>query len=207
MVTKPTGRPRGRPRKPRPPPREGPGRPPTPLNKDPLRYHLALMDALLELDRIGRSTLSVAPTRKVASLRTCSWIVAAWDIGLEVQGPFFGRRAVRDVTLFGRPDDPKSFVGFSRRTKAAPGAAWTIRGRAETLRKKHREASAPEETNWRGNVAACFVIALLLPSPMDAKKAEDAKSLVLKYAERANESAFAIKVIFPMIAAKITSPE
>lgn len=197
MVTKPTGKPRGRPRKERRP--SNPiGRPPVSFLKDPDRYHVALLEALLALDGVY---CSANPSRKPASLRTCSWIAAAWDVGQEVKGPFFKRRTVRDVTLFGRRDDPGSFVGF-KGTKAAHGVAATIDGRARTLRKKYKEACAPEEINWRGNVAACLMLGL---APSD--ELEKAKLKVLKHADWAGERDFAIKVIFPMIESKLASPE
>ena len=60
MVTKPTGRPVGRPRKPRLPRCARPGRPPQRFLDDPDRYVVALLDAMLALEMGSERACAVA---------------------------------------------------------------------------------------------------------------------------------------------------
>ena len=69
MVTKPTGKPVGRPRKPRPPRRARAGRPTLPFRKDPDCYAVALLDAMLALE--------------MGSERACAMGIAALQVGTE----------------------------------------------------------------------------------------------------------------------------
>jgi GAF domain-containing protein len=69
MVTKPTGKPVGRPRKPRPPRRACAGRPTLPFRNDPDRYAVALLDAMLALE--------------MGSERACAMGIAALQVGIE----------------------------------------------------------------------------------------------------------------------------
>jgi hypothetical protein len=114
VVSKPTGRPVGRPRKPRPPP--GPvGRPPRPFQSDPDRYAVALLDAMLALE--------------IGSERACAIAVAAWQVGIPLEeqpdritwanAPTLGGSMA--ATLAGRAD---TLRGKQRRHCCEDDAAW-----------------------------------------------------------------------------------
>jgi hypothetical protein len=73
MVSKPTGRPIGRPRKPRPPRRSRAGRPPQLFPRDPDRYAVALLDALDTLEAgSGRACAAAVTAPLLDVLQTYS---------------------------------------------------------------------------------------------------------------------------------------
>lgn len=179
MVTKPTGRPRGRPRKPKPPPHPRGGQPLAFL-EDPDRYWVALMDAFLALANDPEF-----------SERNAAIAAASWEVGQEGDAP--------------RPsaDHPGLVVtNWLRNVTRRRARAGTLDGRAATLRKKYRAACAPDEAAWRVAMAGCFMLAI---GARVGRKPETAKAAILARAEAIGEADFAREVLFPMIASKFGS--
>jgi hypothetical protein len=111
VVTKRTGRPPGRPRKPRPPRRSKPGRPPQDFRHDPDRYAIALLDAMLVLE--------------MGSRFDCARAVAVWLVGWEA--------AEQRASV----EHPGFVVTNWRAKPTRPGAAAaTVKGKALTLLQK-----------------------------------------------------------------------
>jgi hypothetical protein len=144
MVSKPTGRPRGRPRKERPPRRPKAGRPPLRFRDDPDRYAVALLDALLALD--------------MGSEYACSMGVAAWLVGLD-----------GDPARV-RSDGLTSTNWWRRRTRGGVSAG-TLQGKAATLKQKRRRCRSLGEAAWRRAMAACFMLTIGARNPETAKPA------------------------------------
>ena len=191
MVTKPTGRPRGRPAK-APTPKKARGRPSIPFLSHPDRYLVAMMDA--------HAMINDTSKRKAATF------IAAMQVGNEVGVP--PEFAV---------NCPPGFVpiGWGPRVSNAatlvntkPGAvAGSIDGRAATLREVARESrSDPDAVRWRINMASVFFV---VHSPLALRPY--AKDCVLMLAAQIGETAVAINHILPMIdhvrAESVKAPE
>jgi hypothetical protein len=134
MASKPTGRPRGRPRKPTSEERSsrGRGRPPIPISRDRDRYAVALIDAFtaMELGSSGRQ-------RALA--------VASLQIGKErKQGP---------------PDSHPGLWTYWEKI-ASPGMPATWDGYASTLREKRRKFTDLSSYVWRRHMARAFTTTL-----------------------------------------------
>jgi hypothetical protein len=143
MVTKPTGKPVGRPRKPRPPRRACAGRPTLPFRNDPDRYAVALLDAMLALE--------------MGSERACAMGIAALQVGIEA-----GSRRILNERV----------VTNWHRKHTGPGSlAATLRGRESTLRAKQRRIRSAEERTWRTTMASTFMLVLGARDPEAVKAA------------------------------------
>src|SRR6266536_1005974 len=144
MVSKPTGRPRGRPRKERPPSLSAEEKLLRKFLRDPDRLSIALMDALLELG---------------AGERACAMAIAVLMLGVEGDLP--------------RNNSEGLIVTNWEKEKTKKGAsAGTPEGRASTLRVKQDRCRSTGEAIWRGHMAGAFM-AVLRPSgdPETAKAA------------------------------------
>lgn len=132
MASPRTGRPRGRPRKPKPPARPR-GNQPYDFFRDPDRYAIALLDVLLA-DGAG-------------SARDLSFAIAAWQVGIEAESPSGAKHPGLVATHW-----------LTKRT--IPGArAATLEGRAATLRQKQARKTIPTaQAEWRTTMASCFNI-------------------------------------------------
>ena len=130
MASPRTGRPRGRPRKPKPPARPR-GNQPYDFFRDPDRYAIALLDVLLA-DGAG-------------SARDLSFAIAAWQVGIEAESPSGAKHPGLVATHW-----------LTKRT--IPGArAATLEGRAATLRQKQARKTIPTaQAEWRTTMASCF---------------------------------------------------
>lgn len=181
MVTKPTGRPRGRPPKARPPPstvRRKVGRPPLALVADPDRYAIGLLDGMLALRR--------------GSERDCSLAVVVWFIGVEGNEPKLIERAKGVFVL-------TNWKADRDRPHTRPGAnAATLDGRAATLRRKRRRYRKSVDLGWRSAMGSAFQIVLACPDPVAAKR------LAILAASVAGEEEFAREKLWPMIDARFS---
>ena len=144
MVSKPTGKPVGRPRKPRPPPPSHEQKLAQKFLRDGDRYAVALLDAMLALE--------------MGSERACAMGIAAWQVGIEADTPR-ARADGRVVTSWER-----------YRTQMGSLAA-TLRGKESTLRVKQRRARSAEEGAWRTAMASAFMLVLGARDPEAAKSA------------------------------------
>lgn len=142
VVSKPTGRPVGRPRKSRPPRRPRAGRPQQNFRDDPDRYAVALLDAMLALE--------------VGPERACAMGIAAWQVGIEGDP--------QRVSSDGR------VVTNWERWRTRMGAlAATLRGKEATLRAKQRRIRSAEERTWRAAMASAFMLVLGARDPEAVK--------------------------------------
>ena len=152
-MTKATGRPPGRPPKPKasqPPGKRG--RPAQKIQGDRDRYHVALLQAQLAF--------------QMSSERQCALLVAAIDLGHE-------RESEQPCEIHGRVKT--AWEKAARRS----GAAATLEGRAASLRGKRRwylNNPDPYARRWLFNMAQAFMLAL------GAKDKERAKMAALSIA-------------------------
>ena len=133
MVSKPTGRPVGRPRKPKRPRRPQAGRPPQTFRNDPDRYAVALLDAMLALE--------------LGSERACALGIAVWQVGIEATP----RQIVSDRHVL---------TSWLRKPTRTGALAATLEGRALTLRSKQRRRCSGEDGAWRTAMASSFMLVL-----------------------------------------------
>jgi hypothetical protein len=133
LVSKRTGRPVGRPRKPQPPPPSREQKLARKFLRDADRYAVALLDAMLALE--------------VGSQRACAMGVAAWQVGIEGDPP----RVSNDGLVV---------ANWERRRTRTGSLAATLRGRESTLRAKQRRTGSAEERAWRTAMASAFMIVL-----------------------------------------------
>lgn len=183
MVTKRTGRPMGRPKKPREnAPKKDRGRPSVPFRQDPDRYLIAMVEAHAIVNR--------------TSERQAAEAIAALQIGNEVQIPseiMNGCPPGYIAVGWGPAHAPKADDSFIN-TKPGSSAA-TITGRAATLRQKLRESRKDIDNNhWRTNMAVAFALAM---SPI--KKAQEVKDIVMVLTAAIGETEAALNTILPMI--------
>jgi hypothetical protein len=143
MVTKRTGRPRGRPRKPARP-RLAHGRPKKSLRNDPDRFEIALLDAMLALG--------------LGSERACAAAIVTNLIGVELEAP-------KLVTKSGR-----SYVATSWRGTQPGAQAGTLEGRIATLRGKRRDYQSEADLYWRMAMSAAFNAAIAIPDKAQAER-------------------------------------
>jgi hypothetical protein len=136
MVSKPTGRARGRPRKPAvPKPQRRVGRPKLDFHQNRYRYAVALLDAMLALDM-------------AASERDCAKAVAVWLVGVE------GRAARLS------PDHPHIVTNWEQNRTLRGATAGTLEGCVASLREKRRQCRSLGEAIWRRCMASAFMIVL-----------------------------------------------
>jgi hypothetical protein len=177
VVSKPTGRPRGRPRKPRPPRRPKAGRPLLDFRNDPDRYAVALLDAMLALE--------------MGPERWCSGGVAGWMCGIEFFGPF----KLKKLKKY-----PGHIAASWPRNRRRDNAG-TLDGKATTLRIKQRRCRNIAEAVWRKVMAGAFMLVI------GARDQEAIRPIILQRATAVGEGAFAKRVMLPMVGAKISLPE
>jgi hypothetical protein len=134
MVTKPTGKPVGRPRKPRPTRRPKAGRPLLEFRDDPDRYAIALLDALLALG--------------MSSERACSLGVATWVVGLELNKPRPSPLGHHIITT------------WANKPTRSGATAGTLKGKAATLRIKQRRCRSAAEGAWRKAMGFAFMLVI-----------------------------------------------
>jgi len=135
MASKPTGRPRGRPRKPAgPKPQRRVGRPEIEFRQNRYRYAVALLDAMLALD--------------MASKRACAKAVAVWLVGIEGD------------TERSSSDRRHVVTNWLQKPTLLGARAGTVDGCAATLREKQRRYRSPGEATWRRHMASAFMIVL-----------------------------------------------
>ena len=133
MVSKPTGRPVGRPRKARSPPPSREEKLGRKFLSDGDRYAGALLDAMLMLE--------------MGSERACAVGVAVWQVGIEADQQRVSTDG-RVVTTWER-----------ERTKVGSSSA-TLEGRAATLRAKQRRIRSAAELIWRRAMMSAFMLVL-----------------------------------------------
>jgi len=182
-VTKPTGRPRGRPRKWVPAvARLQRGRPSVPLTSDPDRYLIALMDA--------HATVNGTSERAAAEF------VSAMTVGNELELSEQERRPIEGyVQLKWGPTTALRNDGAILNTKRGSSAA-TIKGRAATLREKSRKWSDPDSIKWRCLMTLAVACGL---KKVGTRSAKEAKTLAHAAANLAGEGLFATSTLLPMI--------
>lgn len=181
MVTKRTGRPRGRPRKVRPPARRV-GRPSLNLRADPDRYAIAYLDAMLGL--------------RLASESACAKALAIWQLAKAGNPPKLSVDRRHVITNWrGIKDRP------GERDDLLPGArAGTIRGRVATFRNKRRHYRSPRDLEYRTRMSAAFRAV----SASEIADTEVAKWVALLAAALVGEEEFARRVLWPMIDARFS---
>jgi hypothetical protein len=177
VVSKPTGRPRGRPRKPRPPRRPRVGPPRLDFYNDPDRYAVALLDAMLALE--------------MGPERWCSEGVAGWMCGIEFFGPF----KLKKLKKY-----PGHIAASWPRNRRRDNAG-TLDGKAATLRIKQRRCRSIAEAVWRKTMASAFMLVL------GGRDREAVKPVILQRAAAVGEGEFAKRVMWPMVDAKSSLPE
>jgi hypothetical protein len=123
-------------------PERGVGRPRLPLNKDPDRYAVALLDAMLSL-RFG-------------SERACALAVATLVVGLE--------GGVERLS----PDGRHVITNWEKNKTLKGATAGTLEGCAATLREKRRRYRSNADVHWRTAMSAAFRV--VLTNPPNAKK-------------------------------------
>lgn len=133
MVSKPTGRPVGRPRKERPPPLTVEQKRACTFLKDPDRYAVALLNALVAL--------------RYGSERACALAIIVWEIGIEGVPPSLSESGLV-VTNWVREKTRKG------------SRAGSLRGRVTTLRAKRRRLRSRIEILWVRVMASAFMLAL-----------------------------------------------
>jgi hypothetical protein len=182
MVSKPTGRARGRPRKPaKPKLQRGVGRPKFDFRRNRYRHAVALLDAMLALDM----PVARRGKRLVASERACAKAVAVWLVGVEGDAERL-------------PPDHRHVVTNWDPNQTLRGAtAATLDGCAASLREIRRRYCSLGEAAWRRCMASAFMIVL------GARDREHCKAAVLERCQRIGEDEFARTVLWPMIDAKI----
>jgi hypothetical protein len=146
------------------------GRPRVPLRKDPDRYLVALMHAMMIDGASGRKAAMIA----TAFSGACREIPAS--------NYFMARLA--DAGLSGGV--ALGFELIKRR-----GAPHSLQGRADTIRKNRRLDARDKE--WLFCMSTAFAVCFNGGSPYSAKQ------IVARLAERAGETAYAEAVLFPMI--------
>jgi hypothetical protein len=135
VVSKPTGKPVGRPLKPRPPPPSHEQKLAQKFLHDPDRFGVALLDAMLALE--------------MGSERTCATAIAAILIGIEGQPP---RLSAEHPGLI--------ITNWERYITRKGATSGTLEGRASTLRVKQNRYRSAAEMTWRRNMASAFMLAI-----------------------------------------------
>jgi hypothetical protein len=143
VVSKRTGRPVGRPRKPRPPSLSSEQKLIRKFLNDPDRHSVALLDAMLALE--------------MGTEHACAKSIIVWQVGIE--RPPRRSKAGRVVTNWER-----------RHTKGGARAA-TLEGRVATLRAKRGRIRSGEEVLWRTAMASAFMLVLGARDPDAVKTA------------------------------------
>jgi hypothetical protein len=142
MVTKRTGRPRGRPRQP-PKPKRDIGRPRLRLSEDPDRYAVACIDAMLAL-KLGRE-------------RACVLALSTWNVAVAGDEPKLST-------------DGRLVLNWEKYQTLPGAAAGTVEGRAATLREKRRRYRSSVDIAWRTAVGVAFRAAFEIPNQEMAKQ-------------------------------------
>ena len=178
MISPRTGRPVGRPRKPKPIPKPH-GRPKYDFLSDPDHYAVTLLDAMIELE--------------MGSERACA-------LGISVQEVGWPGRPPEPSSKY------PGLIVTNWRLKTNPGISKpaTIAGRAATLREKRRRAPTDPTRaagHWRRVMVRCFKVVLATRDPVSAKAA------VMYWASLIGECVFAREVLCKMIDAKFSPPE
>jgi hypothetical protein len=132
VVTKPTGRPRGRPRKERPPKPSSEARFARRFLRDPDRFAVAMLDAVLAL--------------AAGSERDCALAIAVLLVGVEGDQP--------------RPDGARTVTNWLTDLTRRGAKAATPEGRASTLRVKQGRCRSSVEASWRKAIASAFMLAI-----------------------------------------------
>jgi hypothetical protein len=133
MATGRTGRPVGRPRKKRQPPLTAEQKRTREFLKDPDRYAVALLNALVALG--------------YGSERACALAIVVWEIGVEAAAPL--------------PSESGLVVTNWWREKTRTGSrAASLRGRETTLRAKRRRLRSRAEILWIRVMASAFMLVL-----------------------------------------------
>lgn len=135
MVTTPTGRRVGRPRKPRPPPPSREQKLARKFLHDPDRFGVALLDAMLALE--------------MGSERACATATAAILIGIEGEPP---RLSAEHPGLI--------ITNWERYVTRKGATSGTLEGRASTLRVKQNRYRSTAEMTWRRNMASALKLAI-----------------------------------------------
>ena len=195
MVTKPTGRPRGRPRKQiektlirsRGRPRKG-------FLDDPDRYIIALMDACeLALKKTKREAALIAVAESVGNM-----VLASDYDGLVA--PVVAKALPGEIT-----------IAWAERSRAArddgaidtrEGSRWSnVESRATVIRTKARKWDDDgDASKWRSHMSAAFAVALGHPfGPISFDNIRAAKHSARWEANEVGEQQIAEKVIVPMI--------
>ena len=132
VVSKPTGRPVGRPRKPRPPKPSREEKLARKFLRDPDRFAVAMLDAMLALE--------------LGTERDCALAIAMLLVGVEGDPP---------------RDSGKMLVTNWERSRTVRGStAATPEGRATTLRGKQDRCRSAVEGAWRSHMASAFMLAI-----------------------------------------------
>ena len=133
VVSKRTGKPVGRPRKPRLPPPSREQKLARKFLKDPDGYAGALLDAMLAL--------------RMGSERACAMGIAAMVVGVEGNP----QRVSGDGRVITNWELGRTIRGSK---------AGTLEGRASTLRVKQGRIRSAEESRWRTTMASAFMLVL-----------------------------------------------
>ncbi len=150
MVTRPTGKPAGRPKKPRPPikPKRPRGRPPKPLAADPDRYEIAYFQVAADRGyRAGISERRIAET--LAALRHGALVPTPENLSAMSAGKPY---AVRAPAWRGREG------GFDWRNKNSfRPIADALRLKAHRMRK---DPAADQDARWLDHMSWAWLICL-----------------------------------------------
>lgn len=179
MVSKPTGNPRGRPRKERAP-KAVVGRPKMDLASDPDRYSLALLSALTK--------------RRGMDARPAARLAAAFTYGVEVEP---GHNDWKFAILADLVKQTPGMVALQFGRNEESGAkTTTLEGRADTLREKLRKPRSGDDGRWLQAMSDAFALTLTAERP--------ARHYIVAFiAESVGEKAFYDKVLRSIIDEKI----
>ena len=172
MVSKPTGKPVGRPRKPRPPPPSHEQKLARKFLKDPDRYGVALLDAMLALE--------------MGSERACAMGIAAMA----------GRHRRRATTAVAGAMGGSSPIGNGSAPRKGSGPGRWRAGQS-TLRVKQGRIRSAEEGRWRTAMAIRFHARA--SAPVIRRPEVRHRCVRGKWSAKAS---FARRVMLPMFAAK-----
>jgi hypothetical protein len=178
VVSPRTGRPVGRPRKPKQRPKPH-GRPKYDFLSDCDRFPVTLLDAMIELG--------------MGSERACALGIIVQEVGWPGRPPEPSSKYPGLIV-----------TNWRRETKPGVSKPVTIAGRAATLREKRRRAPTDQTLpagRWRLVMIQCFKVVLAARDPGSAKAA------VMYWASLIGECVFAREVLVKMIDAKFSPPE
>lgn len=181
MVSRPTGRPHGRPKKERPP-KAPVGRPKIPLTADHDRYSIALLGALTK--HLG---LDARPAARLA---------AAFIYGIKVE-PGHNDWKFAQLSELAKMTPGAIAIQFGR-DKSHLASTTTLEGRADTLREKLRRPQSGSAAEWLRLMTDAT--ALTLTAERAARH-----HIVAHLAKLAGEGAFYDAVLRPAIDAKLTA--